>query len=141
MPTAVAALPLVGAFQTVNSAPFPPSSLDPAVVTAGQIIPADTTITGLSALFTSTGFTTPLVPVEIQIALYNGMPGSPASPVPGVGCMVPLPGSIFPGLTSTCSEAAAVVLPANSIAYLVAYNTGPAPEPIQGQISTGLTTD
>jgi hypothetical protein len=139
-PTTVATLPLVGVFQSQISASYPPSSLDPAVIAAAQIIPADTTITGFKFLFTSTTFTSSLMPPTVQVTLYNGLAGLPASPV--LGCTITLPTPMFTGDSGTCSGSTTATLPAGSGAYLVAYSTtADIGTTLQGQISTGLTTD
>jgi hypothetical protein len=140
-PTTVATLPLVGTFQSQSSATYPPSSLDPAVIAAAQIVPADTTITGFNFLFTSTTFTSSLSPPTILVTLYNGLPGLPASPVAGASCTIVLSVPTFPGNTGNCSGTTNAILPSGSTAFLVAYSTTTdVTVVLQGQISTGLTT-
>lgn len=141
-PTTISLIPLVGAFQTQSSTTYPPSSLATPVISAAQIIPADTTITGFKFLFTSTTFTPQsLTQPTILVSLYSGLAGLPASPVPGVSCEIALPSVVFAGNTGTCSGQVSAPLAAGNIAYLVAYSTTSDITTYAGQISTGLTTD
>ncbi len=141
LPLAATVLPVVGQFQTANTTTYPPSSLDPAVFAATQVLPEDITITGFQGLYTNTVTAFPLSFPFITYQLYSGPPGIPASPVPAVSCSIPMAPPIANGATGSCTQSPNVNLSAGSTVYMVAYTDVSDSITLSGQASFGLTTD
>jgi len=142
LPLVATLLPMVGQFQTTNSTSYPPSSLDPSVVAATQILPGDVTVTGFRVLYTSSVAAFTFSVPTINVALYNGMPGLPATQVPGVSCIITMASPVSLGATGQCqTNGAPVHLEAGSTTYLMAYSTTNDSTTLSGQVAFGMTTD
>lgn len=140
-PLSTTLLPVVGQFQTGNTTSYPPSSLDPSVMAATQILPADTTITNFQFQYTNSVPAFTLTSPQIRVQLYSGFPGSPATPVPGVSCTVFLFPPVSLGQVNSCSVTTNTPLAAGSNVYLVATSETNESTTLSGFIATAMTTE
>ena len=140
-PDTVGVLPVVGQFQTSNATSYPPTSSDPSVLAATQIVPKDITITGIQALYTNSVPVFPIGFPMITFQLYSGPAGFPPSPSPDVNCSAFASPPISIGSTSTCSGTSNMSLPAGWTGYMLVSMSVNDPLTMSGQASFGLTTD
>lgn len=141
LPLTAVPLPLVGQFQTSNATSYPPTSSDPSVLAATQIVPKDITITGIQALYTNSVPVFPIGFPMITFQLYSGPAGFPPSPSPDVNCSAFASPPISIGSTSTCSGTSNMSLPAGWTGYMLVSMSVNDPLTMSGQASFGLTTD
>jgi hypothetical protein len=140
LPLATSLLPVSGQLSSGNTTSYPPSSLDPAVTAAAQIVPTTVTITGYRFAFTNqvTAFT--LSTPVLNVSLYVGLPGGPYTET-AVGCSLFGTSPMMLGYTTTCSGTVSLSVAAGSMVYIGVTSTTNESTTFQGQIAAGLTTN
>lgn len=140
LPLATTLLPVNGQITSGNTTSYPPSSLDPAIVAAAQIVPADITITGYRIAYTNLVAAFTLSTPVFNVTLYEGQPGGPYVQTP-VGCSLFGTTPMALGYTTTCSGTASLAVAAGSMLYVGVTSTTNESTTFSGQVATGLTTD
>lgn len=140
LPLATSLLPVSGQFSSGNTTSYPPSSLDPAITAAAQIVPTTVTITGYRFAFTNrvTAFT--LSTPVFNVSLHVGPPGGPYTET-AVGCSLLGTSPMAIGYTTTCSGTASLSVAAGSMLYIGVTSTTDESTTFSGQVAAGLTTN
>lgn len=139
LPLTTTMLPISGLLTSGNTTSYPPSNLDPAIMAAAQLVPANVTITGVRVAYTNAVSVFTLSTPIVEVSLYMGQPGGSYLRTP-VSCTMFGTSSMAVGYAATCSGTASLAVPAGSMLYLGVTSSTNESVTLQGQIAAGLTT-